>query len=123
MTPIKQTMLLNQEGILLDSCDSLFNASQFQNKSIIPHFPLIESVFDHLWKRLEPEERIIFPAVATKHPFLPGYYDYSFKLVESEETTLIQWQILDATTDYKKIKAYQQTHHQKYFFLRPPEEY
>jgi len=116
MTQTKQTLLLNKDAMLLHSCDSLFATPEFLNQNIILHFPFLESIFDELLERLKEETYIIFRGIETKHPFLPGYYDYAFSLVDANDTSLIQWEIIDETEAYNAIKVKQQSKNEKIAF-------
>jgi len=113
MTLNKQTLLLNKEAILLDSCDSLFATHELINENIIPHFPFLESIFHDLLQRLNLEPNVRFLGVATKHTFLPGYYDYVFNLISKNGKKIIQWQILDATDTYISQKQQQQFYQER----------
>lgn len=106
----KQTLLLDKDATLLDSCDSLFVTHDFINEDIIPHFPFLESIFKELLQQLKCEHTITFSGVSTKHIFLPGYYDYIFNLIPPKQGNLIQWQIVDATDTYNSQKRHQQTY-------------
>ncbi len=124
MSQIKQTLLLNNNAMLLHSCDSLFVTHQLRNQNIRPHFPFLESIFEELLKRLNVESSITFRGIETKHHFLPGYYDYAFSFVSSGGNKVIQWQILDETDSYNILKVKQQLSHEKEAFLgRNPSNY
>ena len=112
----KQTLLINEDAMLLQSCDSLFATDDLRNRNIILYFPFLESVFDDLLKRLKKENRIVFKGVETKHSFLPGYYDYIFNVMYKNKKKVIKWQILDTTIPYQAIKINQQNHHEKSVF-------
>ena len=116
MTQPKQTLLLNMDAMLMHSCDSLFATPQFTNQNIILHFPFLESIFEELLERLKEEPRIIFKGIETKHQFLPGYYDYAFSLVHTNDKQLIQWQIIDETDTYNAMKVEQQSKNEKIAF-------
>lgn len=96
--------------MLLHSCDSLFATHQLINQNLLPHFPFLESIFDVLKRQLTTRESIAFEGVATKHKCLPGYYDYTFSLVQKFGQKIIKWQILDATENHEKVKSYQQNY-------------
>lgn len=116
MILVKQTLLINKEAILLHSCDSLFETINLRNRNIIPYFPFLESVFEDLVRRLKADGSIIFSGVETKHPFLPGYYDYIFNLIYKNKKEVIEWQILDTTIAYNDLKTQQQNHHNQKAF-------
>ena len=116
MAEIKQTLLLTKEAILLGSGDSLFSTKQYINQKVTSIFPFVESIFDNLLKQLENEAIIVFPAVETKHSFLPGYYDYSFTIKKVNGKELIEWQIIDVTKSYKDMQNQQQISNEKKAF-------
>jgi len=105
----RQILLLNEKGVLLESCDTLFDTNKLKNQSLTMDFPFLESVFYDLMDRLESDILVTFPGVETKHEFLPGYYDYTFRVINSNGCFLIQWEILDATEKYQEIKKRQQS--------------
>jgi len=112
----KQILLINEDAMLLHSCDSLFVTDNLRNRNIIPYFPFLEGVFDALLERLKKNNRIVFKGVETKHSFLPGYYDYVFNLMYRNKKEVIEWQILDTTISYQALKINQQNHHEKKIF-------
>jgi hypothetical protein len=117
MKRFKQTLLLDETGLLVESCDSLFLANNLKGQSMTMYFPFLESVFDDLLIKLELNHTVIFPGVETKHEFLPGYYDYVFTSVRKNGEALIEWQILDATDEYTQVKQEQQSFNEEKAFL------
>ena len=111
MTLLKQTLLISKDAILLNSCDSLFVTDNLRNQNIIPYFPFLESVFEDLIYRLKVDGEVVFNGVETKHTFLPGYYDYIFRLMFQDGKEVIEWQILDTTSAYNDLRRQQQNHH------------
>ncbi len=109
MSQKRQTLILDKDCRLLYSCDSLFNTDLFKNDPLTLHFPFLESIFFDLLKKLKPDLTIYFPGVATKHAFLPGYYEYCFSLTIYNKTNAIQWEILDVSEEYTQIKTEQQS--------------
>lgn len=116
MPRLKQTLLLNEDGMLICSSDSLFDTAELLDQNILPFFPFLESVFLGLIARLEEDETVLFPGVETKHEFLPGYYDYQFNFHYKENTRLVLWQILDATKKYNQVKITQQSSNENQAF-------
>lgn len=114
MSKARQTITLDQRGYLLTSCDSLFPTEKFLNQDLREFFPFLESVFTQLFKTLETGRIIQFSKVETKHIFLPGFYDYSFRLIRIRNEEIgLQWDVVDATEDYKELKTAQQSAHEK----------
>lgn len=116
MPRLKQTLLLNEDGMLISSSDILFDTAELLDQNILTFFPFLESVFLSLISRLEEDKIVLFPGVETKHEFLPGYYDYQFNFHYKENRRLILWQILDATKKYNQIKITQQSYNEDQAF-------
>ena len=116
MSQAKQILILDERGCVLHSCDELFDTGLFGEDSLMLYFPFLESVFSDLLKKLEPGSTICFPGVATKHEFLPGYYEYCFSLITYNENKAIQWEILDASETYSQIKNKQQSSNENHIF-------
>jgi len=113
MSVIKQTMTVDAEGFLLTSCDTIFDTTPIEKHNFKEEFPFLESVFSELQNRLELGRVIYFPKVETKHSFLSGFYDYSFKLIKIKNNQWgIQWEIVDVTETYEKLKQQQQIDHE-----------
>lgn len=107
-------MTLDEKGLLLSSCDTLFSTKDFVGKNLIEYFPFLESVFSELSEVLELGRTIHFPKVETKHLFLAGFYDYSFKIIRVQDDKRgIQWEIIDATAAYEALKKQQQSDHEE----------
>ena len=47
-TAWRQQVLLYEEGMILASCDSLFNSQAMRNEPIFEMFPLLESINDNI---------------------------------------------------------------------------
>ena len=113
MSDRKQTMTMNAEGELLTSCDTLFPSSSLTSSNLRDQFPFLDSVYDELLENLEVGQVVNFPKVETKHPFLSGYYNYSFRLIRIHKNQRgIQWEVIDATEEYIALKEKQQSNHE-----------
>jgi len=114
MSKVRQTITLDQRGHLLTSCDSLFPTEKFLNEDLRTFFPFLDSVFAELFQKLETGRIMQFPKVETKHLFLPGVYDYSFRIIRIRNSEIgLQWDVIDATDDYMELKTTQQSAHDK----------
>ncbi len=114
MSKVRQTITLDQRGHLLTSCDSLFPTEKFLDQDLKEFFPFLESVFSDLIQTLETGRIIQFPKVETKHIFLPGFYDYSFRLIRIRNEEIgLQWDVVDATNEYTDLRIDQQSSHEK----------
>lgn len=103
-----QVILLNDEGYIVESCDTIFSTKNLRQQAIYEHIPFLESIFDSL-KQLQPEASPIhFSKVEVPAKFLPGYYDFSFSRAYLEDVKGILWCIFDYTKLYIDLMKYQQ---------------
>jgi len=104
---IQQLLLLDKEGVLKASCDSIFASKGYLNNSVLPYFPLVESVFPMIQKLQVNDPEVEFGAVETAFAKLPGIYDFSFIKMRASQSDMILWIIKDHTKEYKE-KTFQQ---------------
>ena len=104
----RQYALLNSNGFLAYSCNSLFDTSTIQSTKILDFFPLIESIFSHLIN-MPIGKKEVFEGVETNKSYLTGIYDFQFFVsTEKDGKQLLNWIIEDHTTYYLKMKYLQQ---------------
>ena len=109
LSKLSQVLLLDEHGIVRDSCDALFPTTRFRSKSIFGWFPLIESIFPSIIKMEIHAPELRVSKVERPSAFLPGFYDFTFsKIIYEEDEELILWSILDFTKPYEDFLAYQQ---------------
>ncbi len=103
-----QFVLLNEEGVVLDSCDSIFKVESLNSSSVLDKIPLIESVSSTVFSLKVGDPPIVFARVEKPFSSLPGYYDFSFSRVILNGTSAILWVIYDYTSIYEDLLKYQQ---------------
>lgn len=102
-----QLILLNDQAIIMSSCDSIFNTQAFKNSPVTAWFPFIESIFDTIWPIITSQSNITFNKIQIPIPELPGLYDFTFsKKIANQE--LILWSFYDFTDLYEDLKQFQQ---------------
>lgn len=103
-----QVILIDSEGIVVESCDSIFDTSDLVDTPVQEWFPFIESVFPSLGSiELEVPE-LLFSKVENPAEYLPGYYDFSFSKIKIEDKVHFLWEIFDYSTLYRDYRVYQQ---------------
>ncbi len=103
-----QVMLISKEGLVVESCNSIFDVSKYSNKNIVDWFPFLESTFPTVRSQPKDTPALIFSKVENPSSFLPGYYDFTFSIVEIDEKEFVLWEIYDFTTLYEDFRHYQQ---------------
>ena len=103
-----QQIVLTEKGEILKSDNILFSIEKIKNHFVRDYFPFIDSIFDTLLTMHPKDPDLLFECIATKHHFLPGYYDYHFskKLINKEY--FIIWTIIDRTVFYHSKREKQQ---------------
>lgn len=104
----QQLLLLDEEGVLKASCDSIFSSEGYLNKPVLSYFPLVESVYPIIRKLQLNDPEVEFGAVETAFAKLPGVYDFSFIKMRASQGNLILWVIKDHTKRYKEKTFRQQ---------------
>ena len=99
-----QFIVLDINGLLLQSCDSLFPTQNLKQDPVYTWFKLLESIFEAI-KTLEPDQEIIFPRVEEPADYLSGNYDFTFIRISQKEILLI---IYDHTELYNRLRNFQQ---------------
>jgi hypothetical protein len=103
-----QQIIFSEAGEVLFSDNTLFTIDRVKRQSIRKQFPFIESIFETL-RALKPgAPPLHFSCIATKHKFLPGYYDFAFSKTVIKNQTGILWQIKDRTQFYHLKQKEQQ---------------
>lgn len=108
LTKFNQLVLLDYEGHIVHSCDTIFSTKPLKNSVVSQAVPFIESIFQELVKLNPKEPEIRFSRVEVPAKFLPGYYDFTFSSIELENQAYILWSIYDFTGIYLDFMKYQQ---------------
>lgn len=103
-----QLILLNEQAMIVSSCDSIFETSHRLHQNVCEWFPFIESVFPSIWPVLSQQANISFNKVETTLEELPGIYDFSFSQIIVDSKTLLLWCIYDYTDLYEDFRQFQQ---------------
>ena len=103
-----QMILLNEHAFIVESCDTLFNTQQLENKPSTEWSPFVESMFDYLVTLPSGTPEILFSRVEEPLEQLKGFYDFTFAPVEIEGQKYILWTIYDYTTLYSELQRNQQ---------------
>ena len=104
----RQLILLDDQGFIIASCDSIFSTSKMRDESVFKDFPLVESIFD-LAKKMKPNEpKLRFSKIETTFKELNGFYDFTFVRTNIDHRRPILWTILDYTRLYEDYHRTQQ---------------
>ncbi len=103
-----QIILLDLEGNVVESCNSIFDATPFMDIPVYEWFPFIESVFPTLSTLNPNQPELLYSKVEKPSAFLQGYYDFSFSKIDVEKKEHILWELFDYTTLYRDFRLYQQ---------------
>ena len=103
-----QQILLDDDGRLVISCDSIFSTQLFRESSFLLVSPFLESIYSVLQTLRIKDPALHFPKVETDLDILPGTYDYYFSRVKLEEGEYILWSIYDYTKVYEDFRRFQQ---------------
>lgn len=100
----QQELLLNLQGVVVESDNQLFTVQKMANLSAVDCFPLVASMFD-TFKSLEVgEPPVTVPGVSPSCEFLTGFFDFSFSKIGTNGTFHIKWVIEDCTDKYISLK-------------------
>ncbi len=108
LTQFAQSILLNEQGFIIESCDTIFSTQNLLNKPIYEAAPFLESIFPSLLILTPDTPPIHFNKVEMPARFLPGYYDFTFSKVHLNDTDGILWCVFDYTDLYIDLMRYQQ---------------
>lgn len=112
-----QHITFNNDGYILSSDDSIFEAKPLLKEPITSYFPLIESIHNMLVELRDEDPEIRFNKVVTVFQELPGFYDFSFSRTTIDNAPVILWRIYDLTESYTTLRQVQQQHHNEIVFL------
>lgn len=101
-----QTIILDKNGFIKDSCDSLFDSSVFKDKSIGNYFYFLASELPSIIA--SEANKITYNQMQTTQACLPGFYDFVFSKILIEEQEHILWEIYDYTNVYQEYVKVQQ---------------
>lgn len=103
-----QLILLDEAGKVLQSCNAIFDTTDYLQKSICQDIPFLDSIFEII-KSITPDSpEILFSKVQSSFDKLIGVYDFTFSKILIAGEAYILWSIYDFTALYKDLIDYQQ---------------
>jgi hypothetical protein len=99
-----QKIYFDDLGNIILSCDTIFPIQAFLNKNIRTIFPLVDSIFDDIFRFRKVALPFQIQRVKTTFPHLQGFYDFVFEKKEVNETTLNLLTIQDCTKFYRRLR-------------------
>ena len=102
-----QYFLFDKNGILFESCNSIFDSSGLLSKPFQNWFPFIESIYPEL-EKLDASDELKFSKLHQPSSFLNGIYDFTFSKIELDQKTYLSWIVYDKTSIYLTLLGYQQ---------------
>lgn len=109
-----QTIYLDKQGVLQNSCDSLFSTVGWEKDTVLVRFPLLKSIFVGLADMGVNDKAIDIPKVESATGLPEGFYDFSFSCLLIEGKEFIRWIIYDYTDKYILLQRQQQSNHNAY---------
>ncbi len=103
-----QVILVTKDGRVVESCNSIFDVTPFKQKTVTDWFPFIESVFPTVLYMDTKAPELLFSKVENPSSFLPGYYDFTFSVVQIDNEEYVLWEVYDFTSLYQDFRHYQQ---------------
>lgn len=102
-----QQILIDMQGFILDSSDTIFAVERHRPVTEWSHF--LASILPSLKALKLDSPEVHFPRIDSVADSLNGLYDCSFIFAEWEEgKSILVWNILDFTTSAQRIKSQQQ---------------
>lgn len=106
VTP-RQYVLLDANGILTYSCNSLFDTTVIESNKILDSFPLVDSIFSYLIQ-MPSCKNVLYEGVEINKNCLKGIFDFHFYVSSNTNRRLLNWIIEDHTSFYSKMRSLQQ---------------
>jgi len=110
-----QHLILNQEGIILQSDENLFQIKDIHWDTAEDLISFYQSIFPNITGSLKHQKLITFKAVNAPATMLPGIYDFIFSLkpnVMKLSQPLIECWIIERTEFYKDVQQFRQYHNE-----------
>ncbi len=101
-----QVILLDEQGRVCESCDTIFDTKKLISDSICSQICFLESEFEVILN--SSARKITFEKMQTECNFLPGYYDFTFCKQEINKKPYVIWEIYDHTKVYEQYINVQQ---------------
>ncbi len=104
-----QFVLLDNQGIIVESCNTLFNLDFYQGLSAFTFIPFLESIQETLIEMNVTDKPLYFPRLDI--PFFSHHhiYDFTFQRFRpNNEASFIAWVVKDNTLQYHYLRQVQQ---------------
>jgi hypothetical protein len=106
---VSQQLLLDWQGYILESTDTIFDTRQLHHRPIEEWSNFFKSMMPTLHTLSLDSPEIIMPRIISVTNFLDGFYDCSFLRAEwGDNNHVLVWNIIDNSEKMKKIQAFQQ---------------
>ncbi len=102
-----QTLVFEENGNLISSCDSLFATELWLGQNLYQKFPLLGSLQDAIHALDQSAKPISLPAVEMNFYGYKGIFDFDIYVHPSDEKLRV-WMILDNTPLYRHLQEVQQ---------------
>lgn len=102
-----QIMILDENGFISSSCDSLFSTKELKKTAVQNWFPLLESIIESV-SILEENQPLLIRKIPKPASFLSGIYDLEFSVRKSLGKTEFLLTILDFSNIYEELLKFQQ---------------
>ena len=101
-----QVVLIDMQGSIYESCDSIFPTEIYQGKSLKDLCYFFEGELDNIIN--SKATKITFEKIRIDSRCFPGYYDFVFSKQEIDGQQFIRWELFDYTAIYEEYTFLQQ---------------
>lgn len=106
---INQQLILDWQGYILESTDTIFDTSQLHHRPIEEWSHFFNSMMPMLHTLQLDSPEIVMPRIISVTNFLEGFYDCSFMRAEwGDNKHVLVWNIVDNSEKMSKFQAVQQ---------------
>ncbi len=102
-----QIVLFNENGILIDTCNTLINMVGDKKQSVFDNFPFLEGIKAGLQKLSYEDGDLYFPRVEVSFQNKDWVFDFTFRRSKDDLSTIV-WMIQDLTDQYMYLLTVQQ---------------
>ncbi|MEZ4885507.1 MAG: hypothetical protein R3E32_12315 [Chitinophagales bacterium] len=102
-----QVVLFSNEGILIDTCNTLLNILSLKNKSLWDTFPMLESIESVLSILRIEDGEMYFPRVELLFNDKNWLFDFIFYR-HPKKSNMLVWILQDFTKHYEYLRIVQQ---------------
>lgn len=104
-----QFVLLDNQGVVVESCNTLFNLNFYQGLSAFTFIPFLESIEETLVQLTLQDQPLDFPRLDIPFFSHTQVYDFTFqRFAPTDEHSFIAWIIKDNTSHYYYLRQIQQ---------------